>query len=108
MNLCYTSSQMKRAAAPYLIAMICAAFAALFPALAMGADRVALLIGNSEYQQPAGADRIYLPRIPMPAKDLQLMEGMLKKAGFECATLANQTTAQMRAGIKKFSADKKG
>jgi hypothetical protein len=73
-------------------------------------DRVALLIGNSEYRAPAApaGDTVQLPSIPMPALDLKLMESMLKKAGFGVTVLPNRTTAEMRADVQAFAAVHQG
>ena len=82
----------------------------LWTHLLVAADRVALLIANGQYREPATKieDTLYLPRLDSPAADLVLMEKTLAAAGFVVTTRADRTTAEMRADVRQFAALNKG
>ena len=74
------------------VALIC--WAALGAALAE--NRIALVIGNSEYQS--------VSVLPNPANDAKAMTELLNSAQFEVITAANLTQNDMRQTIRNFAA----
>ncbi len=57
--------------------------------------RLALVIGNSDYQDVVA--------LPNPAKDAEAMDGFLRKAGFDVTPANNLTQNQMRRDLRDFA-----
>ena len=76
------------------------ALALLFVSIANAADaqgrRVALVIGNGNYQQPD------LPKLPNPANDAEDIAKVLRGFGFEVIERKNQTLEGMNQAIAEF------
>lgn len=69
-----------------------------FPVLA--ASRVALVIGNSSYQN--------VPALPNPVNDANDISAALKRLGFSVKTLLNAKKADMDLALKEFRLDARG
>src|SRR5258708_7332420 len=78
------------------IALIIGTLVALVAGSAPGqADkRVALVVGNSSYQNAA--------KLPTPAKDADAVAEMFKKAGYEVSVLKDVGSLDFKRGIRKF------
>ena len=74
-----------------------AVFSLAFASDAALADkRVALVIGNSAYQNA--------PQLPNPARDAAAISAMLRKANFEVVqTVSNANNADLRRTLREFS-----
>ena len=66
-----------------------------FPATAAAADRVALVVGNSEY--------VHAGRLPNPGNDADAVGESLKRLGFEVTTVLNADMAEMNDALRIFS-----
>ncbi|WP_022720282.1 caspase family protein [Rhodopseudomonas sp. B29] len=78
-----------------LAALIGAALAALSPGEAFAdAKRVALVIGNSSYQN--------VPQLPNPARDADSVGQMFRDAGFDVTMVVNTGNLDFKRAIRKF------
>ena len=68
---------------------------------AIAGEKLALLIGNSDYQQTAGEDS--WTKLPNPANDIDLVAGSLRSIGFEVTEVPNGTWEDMRKAVDEFS-----
>jgi hypothetical protein len=66
----------------------------LFAVPALAADRVALVIGNGEYQR--------VPALPNPARDATDIARALERLDFKVTQLNNATAADMRKALVEF------
>ncbi len=69
--------------------------ALLFAAAAQAGERVALLIGNSEYSRPEMA-------LPNPQNDSRALGAALRRMGFRVTVANNQTLDQMETALAEF------
>lgn len=69
-------------------------FSLLFSAQNIEKQKIALLIGNSDYLKPN--------QLKNPVKDIDLMEKVLKNSDFQVVKVANASREKMRTVIKKF------
>src|ERR1700731_4506008 len=77
-----------------VLSVICSFW--LFSQPALAAKRVALVMGNSAYQN--------VSRLANPANDSEAMSAMLKKAGFDVVELKRDlNVSEMRRALRDFS-----
>ena len=66
-----------------------------FPATAAAADRVALVVGNSEY--------VHAGRLPNPVNDANAVSESFERLGFEVTTVLDADMAEMNEALRIFS-----
>ena len=70
------------------------------PPTASGAERVALVVGNSTYA--------HIGRLPNPENDAADVTAALRRLGFEVTTVSNATRAELNASLRGFSRQSAG
>jgi uncharacterized caspase-like protein len=70
-------------------------FCGIAGGVARAQPRLALVIGNSDYQDVVA--------LPNPAKDAEAMDAFLRKAGFDVTPANNLTQNQMRRDLRDFA-----
>ena len=73
-----------------------ALLAGLWPAAGGAADRIALVVGNGDY------DPEHIPQLPNPVNDARLMAGALEAVGFQVRLVTDADQATMKAAIEGF------
>src|SRR5438067_12258179 len=74
----------------------CVAGLLLFCSAALAENRIALVIGNSNYQN--------VKVLPNPANDASAISQILTEAGFEVTAVVDQSLVDMRQSIQDFAA----
>ena len=69
----------------------------LFCSPAWAGSKLALVIGNADYAN--------MPKLLNPANDAKLIAGNLELVGFKVTLATDQTQAQMKSAIARFSDD---
>lgn len=83
-------------ATKWLLALVVMVGAAM-PGMAWAEKRIALVIGNAEYDGS-------LPPLENPVNDAKLIVGALKKVGFEVISVADASQKEMKRAINRFGA----
>ena len=65
------------------------------PSIAIAADRVALVVGNSDY--------VHAGRLPNPGNDAAAVSESLERLGFEVTTVLDADAAEMNEALRFFS-----
>ena len=80
-----------------LLRVVFSAMLLLFCSPAWAGSKLALVIGNADYAN--------MPKLLNPANDAKLIAGNLELVGFKVTLATDQTQAQMKSAIARFSDD---